>query len=80
VNYFNSIPQLNPLAVFALLIWSMFWKILALWRAAKGNQRYWFIGILLLNTFGIVELVYLFKFAKNKLTLEDLKKTNFLPD
>jgi len=80
VNYFNPIPQFNPILILALLVWSMFWKILALWRAAKNNQRYWFIGVLLLNTFGIIELVYLFKFAKNKLSLEDLKKSNFFPN
>jgi len=58
----------------------MFWKIMALWRAAKGDQRYWFVALLLLNTFGILELIFLFRFSKNRLKLEDIKKTNFLPD
>ena len=80
MNFFNPIPQIGPLGVMLILLWSMFWKILALWRASKGDQRYWFIAMLLLNTFGILELVYLFKFAKNRLKLEDLKNTNFLPD
>jgi len=80
VNFFNPIPQLNPFIIMALLVWSMFWKILALWRASKGNQRYWFIGLLLINTFGIAEMIYLFRFAKNRLKVEDLKTTNFLPD
>ncbi len=80
MNFFNPIPQIGPLGVMLILLWSMFWKILALWRAAKGNQRYWFIAMLLLNTFGIAEIIFLVKFSKNKLKLEDLKTTNFLPD
>ena len=79
MNFLSPLPQLNPFILFALLIWSMFWKILAIWRAAKGNQRYWFVALLILNTFGILEIVYLFRFAKEKLSLEDLKKSNFLP-
>lgn len=72
---------INPFFAIAFLIWLLFWKSLALWRAAKGNQANWFIIILILNslTFGIVEIVYLFGFAKPKMTLEDLKKMNLLP-
>lgn len=84
MNFLGPNPQLNPLIVSLILLWTMFWKILALWRAAKDNQRYWFVGIfvsiLFINTLGILEIIYLFKFAKTRLTLEDLKTTNLLPD
>jgi len=46
---------------------------LALWRAASLKQRNWFVGILILNTVGILEIVYLFLFAKKKMTLKELK-------
>jgi len=64
---------------YALLIWTIVWKGLALWKAAHHQQKNWFIVILLLNppiltTLGIVEIVYLFKFAKKPMTLEDIKK------
>ena len=49
------------------LIWTLFWKGLALWKSAKNDQRYWFIALLIINTAGILELLYLFVFAKNKL-------------
>lgn len=72
---------INPFFAIAFLIWILFWKCLALWRAAKYNQINWFVIIIILNslTFGIVEIVYLFKFSKNKMTLKDLKDKNFLP-
>ena len=52
-----------------LLVWSLFWKGLALWKSARNDERYWFIALLLINTAGILELLYLFVFAKNKLVL-----------
>lgn len=64
---------MSPLAVYGLLIWSLFWKGMALWRASKNDQRNWFVIILVLNTVGILEIIYLFVFAKKKLTLEELK-------
>lgn len=55
--------------LFPLLAWSMAWKGMALWRAARGNQTGWFVALLVINTVGILEIVYLFGFAKEKLVL-----------
>jgi hypothetical protein len=52
-----------------LLIWTIIWKGLALWKSARNDQRYWFVALLITNTLGILELLYLFVFAKNKLVL-----------
>ena len=69
---------MNPLTQspvwLALIIWSVVWKGVALWRAAHGNQKNWFIVLMLpVNTAGILELVYLFKFAKKPLTLDEIR-------
>lgn len=47
-----------------LIIWSLVWKGLALWRAARRGSRYWFIFILVLSTVGILEILYLFVFSR----------------
>lgn len=73
MDYFSGLPQIPPLAFYFIFIWSLLWKGLALWRAAKSDQKNWFIIMLILNTVGILEIVYLFIFCKNKLTLNDLK-------
>lgn len=75
----NPFGYINPALVIAIFIWSAFWKILAVWRCAKNEQKYWFIGLLILNTFGILEIIYLFGFSKKKLTLEEIRKGQFLP-
>lgn len=42
-----------------LAVWEVVWKGLALWRAAQNNEKYWFIAILLINSIGIVPILYL---------------------
>ena len=56
----------NQPLILIIVTWSMFWKGLALWRASKDNQRYWFIALLIINTLGILEITYLLFFAKDK--------------
>lgn len=48
-----------------LLIWEMIWKGIALWKTSKNNQLGWFIAIFILNTAGILPIIYL-KFFQNK--------------
>ena len=49
----------HPLEALLLMAWSLAWKGFALWRAAERGQKKWFIAILLLNSFGLVEIIYL---------------------
>ncbi len=46
------------------LLWTIAIKGYALWTAAKRNEKWWFIALLIINTFGILEVVYLIFFAK----------------
>lgn len=55
----------SPLLL-VLLTWSLVWKGMSLWRAAKNNSKKWFIVLLLINTFGILDILYLFVFGKKK--------------
>lgn len=57
-----------------VMVWSLFWKGLALWKSAKNDEKYWFMALLVINTMGILELSYLFIFAKNKLVLATSSK------
>lgn len=49
-----------------LVIWSIFWKGLALWHSARRGEAWWFVIMLILNTAGILEIIYLFFIAKRK--------------
>lgn len=61
---FNSPAGAFLLAI--IVIWSLFWKGCALWHAARRGEVWWFIAILLINTLGLLEIIYLFGFAKLK--------------
>ncbi len=54
-----------PLIVALFVVWSLIWKGLALWRAVKNNSKIWFVVLLVVNTAGILEMIYLF-FIGNK--------------
>src|SRR3989344_7293926 len=73
MNYFDLLAQMPPFALFIIFLWSLLWKGLALWRAVRNEQRNWFIALLVVNSIGILEIAYLFGFAKKKMKLEELK-------
>jgi hypothetical protein len=37
-----------------------------LWFAAKRDQKWWFLVLLILNTAGVLEIIYIFFVAKKK--------------
>jgi methionyl-tRNA synthetase len=52
------------LAFLLLAVWSIAWKGIALWTAAHENSKPWFIVLLVLNTAGILEIIYIIFFSK----------------
>jgi hypothetical protein len=66
-----GLPMLSPaagLGLAVLIIWSLVWKGLALWRAATRGEKIWFIVFLIINTAGILEIIYLFFVTGAKLS------------
>lgn len=49
-----------------LMIWSIPWKAIALWKSARRKDLVWFIILSLVNTIGILEIIYIFLISKNK--------------
>lgn len=45
-------------------IWSLIWKGLALWKAARQGSKWWFIILLVVNTIGILDILYIYLFSK----------------
>ncbi len=52
--------------ILLFVLWSVFWKGLALWHSARRGSYWWFIILLLVNTLGILEIIYLFGVVKLK--------------
>lgn len=47
-----------------LILWDVIWRGLALWKSARNGQVYWFIILLLVNSLGILPIVYIKFFQK----------------
>ena len=44
----------------SLAVWEAAWKGLALWKAGRRNQPGWFVALLVVNSVGLLPIVYLF--------------------
>jgi len=49
-----------------LMLIALVLKGFAMWHAARNYQPYWFVALLVINTLGILEVVYLIWFRKDK--------------
>ena len=73
-SQFGSIP---PILVGVLLVWVLAWKGFALWKSARLSQPIWFVLLLVINTMGILEILYIFVFSRltfNHLSTRKKKK------
>jgi len=47
-------------------VWTLVWKGLALWKAARLDHRGWFVVLLIINTLGILDILYIYIFSDKK--------------
>lgn len=64
----------NPMLMASIILWSLPWKGFALWKAAQMKDKIWFVIILVVNTFGLLEILYIFFLSKHKFNFPWLKK------
>ena len=58
---------LFAVSLFVLLtIWSLIWKGIALWKAARLSDKWWFVALMVVNTAGVLEIIYIYFFAEKK--------------
>jgi len=58
-SIFSSMP-----AMLLILAWTLPWKGVALWKAARNGAKWWYIALLVVNTLAILEILYIFVFSK----------------
>lgn len=63
----ESFMSHNYWLILILFIWTITWKGFALWQSAKNGHKMVFVILLVLNTIGIGEIIYLtYLYFKNK--------------
>jgi len=55
-------PSTMILGLVIISIWTLIWKGFALWHSAKNQHKGWFIAILVINTMGLLPIIYLIWF------------------
>ena len=58
----NGLAGIFVPLILAAVLWTVVLKGFSLWYAARGEQKWWFIALLVINTLGILEIVYLLFF------------------
>lgn len=56
------------------IIWTIIWKGFSLWKAAHRDEKVWYIALLVVNTLGILEILYLFVFSKHSHVRKYIRK------
>ena len=64
----NTLPLISHSSILLLILflWTLPWKIYSLWLASKSNHKGWFVVLIILNTIGILEIIYIFGVQKKK--------------
>lgn len=68
----DILGQNSVLMLAIIMLWVLPWKGYALWLAARERNKRWFIALIILNTFAILDIFYIFYIAKK--TPNDLIK------
>jgi hypothetical protein len=60
--------DLHPLLfilVIALALFDVILRLIAMWQAARNNQRGWYVALAIFSTAGILPIIYLSSYKKN---------------
>ena len=56
----------NQWVILLIVLWSLPWIGVALWKTAKNSHKIWFVVLLVINSMAILEIIYIFIFSKKK--------------
>jgi hypothetical protein len=56
--------------IVTLIVWELAWKAIAMWKAARNKEAIWYVCLLLINTLGILPIIYMLMKSKGKMSDE----------
>lgn len=54
-----TISNTTAILLAVVVVWDLAWRAVALWRAARNDQHWWFGFLLVINSAGILPIIYL---------------------
>ncbi|MBQ6154888.1 hypothetical protein IJJ27_03295 [bacterium] len=66
LDVFTRLGSYIPLPVILvfLFLWTFIWKAMALWRSARKGHLFWFVILLLVSTFGLLDIAYYYYLSR----------------
>lgn len=64
--------------IWLAIAWTIPWKGVALWKAARNSDKIWFVILLIFNTLAILEIIYIFIFGRRVKEIPEEGKNNKL--
>ncbi|MBU2562225.1 MAG: hypothetical protein KKF68_01020 [Nanoarchaeota archaeon] len=61
-----NLPVGAIIILIIILLWELVWKLIGMWKAAKKGSVAWFIVLAVLNTVGILSILYVYVFSEMK--------------
>ncbi|MDP3734151.1 MAG: DUF5652 family protein [Nanoarchaeota archaeon] len=52
-------PSVVIASLILLSLWELVWKGIALWYASRNRQKKWFVALLVINSVGVLPIIYL---------------------
>tara|TARA_Y100000310_G_scaffold345603_1_gene467132 strand:+ start:2232 stop:2543 length:312 start_codon:yes stop_codon:yes gene_type:complete len=56
-------PNIPQWLLITVILWEVLWKGLSMWKASHKEHKIWFVALLLLNTMGILQILYYYWFS-----------------
>lgn len=75
-GYMEAFIKNNLFLVLLITIWQLVWSGYALWLAARAQRVWWFVAILIINSLGILEILYVFIFDQSEENIFRADRTN----
>lgn len=79
----DAIPWLSgtlyTVVMILLVAWSFIWKGIALWKAARRDRIWWYIVMLVINTAGLLPIIYIFAVAPNQPEIDEIAPSTPTP-
>jgi hypothetical protein len=63
---FTELSTNQLVLILIAIIWTTIWKGIGLWKSAQKKHKGWFIAFLLINTLGILPIIYINWFQNKK--------------
>lgn len=63
------LAEYGKVVILLLMLWTLPWKGVSMWRAARNGHKVWFVALLLINSLAVVDIIYIVWFSRKKADL-----------